>query len=61
MQLTIQQYCVKKKIGPRYIQQLIKEQQFGLLAKKWGINKADKIGNTYLLTVDEKYFEESAK
>jgi hypothetical protein len=60
MEMTIKEYCEKKEMEPRYIQRIIKEHladglHTDLLRKKWGIAYVKKMGNTYVLTVDEKH------
>lgn len=55
MEMTIKEYCEKKQMNIRYIQQLIKNEKSELLRTKWGIVHFRKFGNTYALTVDEKH------
>ena len=57
MKLTVKEYCDKKNMQPRYIQQLIKEGEIELLKRNWGITDFKKYGNTYILNIKKGYFD----
>jgi len=59
MEMTISEYCDKKKCGKRYLQRLLQNNKIDKLVTDFGIKSFKKYGHTYVLTIPNDYFKES--